>query len=221
VDLFGDSLGYQAEPYFDMFFAETGNFTVLNDTYGGTATCDWLSKMAAAAAAHPQAAVLVFSGNAFTACMDGVAVRSPFYYDLYTTYTEQAIGIFNAVGAHVFLVGSPIDQSSVAGWDRLDDIYRQLAQADPFAVTYVDAGAAVESSSGGFTWQLPCLSIEPSCGPNGSTRTVRLLCWSGPLGDPVTKQRAFDTSSVTAELRSVRQREAFGSPATSQPLKLS
>src|SRR6516165_6842583 len=67
VDLFGDSLGYQAEPYFDMFFAETGNFTVLNDTYGGTATCDWLSKMAAAAAAHPQAAVLVFSGNAFTA----------------------------------------------------------------------------------------------------------------------------------------------------------
>jgi hypothetical protein len=172
VDLFGDSLGYQAEPYLDLFFAEAGNYTVSNNTYGGTATCDWLSRMAAAAAEHPQAAILIFSGNAFTPCMDGVALRSAEYYDLYTTYTEQAIGIFNAAGAHVFLVGTPIDQSSVAGWDRLDDIYRQLAQADPLAVTYVDAGAAVESPSGGFTWQLPCMSIEPSCGPNG-TNVVR------------------------------------------------
>ena len=74
-----------------------------------------------AAAEDPQSAVLVFSGNAFTPCMDGVALRSPEYYDLYTTDTEKAIGIFSAVGAHVFLVGTPIDQSSVAGWDRLDD----------------------------------------------------------------------------------------------------
>ncbi len=172
VDLFGDSLGYQAQSYLDMFLAETGNYTVSNNTYGGTATCDWLSKMAAAAAEHPQAAVLVFSGNAFTPCMDGVALRSPQYYDLYTTDTEQAIEIFRTAGTHVFLVGTPIDQSSVAGWHRLDYIYRQLALADPAAVTYVDAGAAVESSSGGFTWQLPCLSIEPSCGPNG-VNTVR------------------------------------------------
>ncbi len=168
IDLFGDSLGYQAEPYLDMLFAQAGNDTVSNNTFGGTATCDWFSKMATAAAEHPQAAVLVFSGNAFTPCMDGVALRSPQYYDLYTTDTEQAIGIFSAVGAHVFLVGTPIDQSSVAGWDRLDDIYRQLAQTDPLAVTYVNAGAAVESPSGGFTWDLPCMSIEPSCGANGS-----------------------------------------------------
>ena len=131
VDLFGDSLGYQAEPYLDMFFAETGHYTVSNNTYGGTATCDWLSRMAAAAAERPQVAVLVFSGNAFTPCMDGVALRSPQYYDLYTTDTEQAIGIFHAAGTHVFLVGTPIDQSSVAGWDHLDDIYQQLALADP------------------------------------------------------------------------------------------
>jgi hypothetical protein len=168
VDLFGDSLGYQAEPYLDMFFADTGNYAVSNNTFGGTATCDWLSKMAAAAAEHPQAAVLVFSGNAFTPCMDGVALQSPQYYDLYTTDTEQAIAIFSAVGAHVFLVGTPIDESSVAGWDRLDDIYRQLARANPLGVTYVNAGAAVESPGGGFTWQLPCMSIEPSCGPNGA-----------------------------------------------------
>jgi hypothetical protein len=115
VDLFGDSLGYQAEPYLDMFFTDTHDYTVSNYTYGGTATCDWLSRMVAAAAERPLAALLVFSGNAFTPCMDGVTLRSPQYYDLYATYTEQAIGIFSAVGAHVFLVGTPVDESSVAG----------------------------------------------------------------------------------------------------------
>jgi hypothetical protein len=40
VDLFGDSLGYQAEPYLDMFFAQTHNYTVSKYTYGGTARCD-------------------------------------------------------------------------------------------------------------------------------------------------------------------------------------
>ena len=104
--------------------------------------------------------------------MNGVALRSPQYYELYTTDTEQAIGIFRAAGTHVFLVGTPIDQSLVAGWDHLDDIYQQLALNDPAYVTYVNAAAAVESPSGGFTWQLPCLSIEPSCGPNG-VNTVR------------------------------------------------
>ena len=172
VDLFGDSLGYQAEPYLDMFLAQTHDYAVSDYTYGGTATCDWLNTMAVAAAERPQAALLVFSGNAFTPCMDGVTLRSPQYYDLYTTYTKQAIGIFSAVGTHVFLVGTPIDESSVPGWDHLDDIYRQLARANPLTVTFVDAGTSVETATGGFTWTLPCMSIEPSCGRDG-TNVVR------------------------------------------------
>ncbi len=188
VDLFGDSLGYQAEPYLDMFFAETHDYTLSDYTYGGTATCDWLSKMSAAAAKRPQAAVLVFSGNAFTPCMDGVTLRSLSYYDRYTTDTEQAIRTFSAVGAHVFLVGTPIDESSVAGWQHLDHIYRRLAQTNPVTVTYVEAGASVETATGGFTWTLPCLSIEPSCGPDG-TNVVRSpdgihFC---PDGTPATR----------------------------------
>ncbi len=171
-----------------MFFAETGRYIVSNNTYGGTATCDWLGKMAAAAAEHPAAAILVFSGNAFTPCMDGAVIRSSHYYGLYIRYTDEAIRTFSAVGVHVYLVGTPIDQSSVPGWDRLDHIYRQMAEANPRSVTYVDAGTAVESRSGGFTWQLPCMSIEPSCGPNG-TDVVRSpdgihFC---PDGNPATR----------------------------------
>jgi hypothetical protein len=172
VDLFGDSLGYQAEPYLDTFLALTHDYRVSNYTYGGTAPCDWLSTMAVAAADRPQAVILVFSGNAFTPCMDGVALRSPQYYDLYTTFTEQAIGIFSAVGAHVFLVGAPVDEFSVAGWNHLNDLYRRLAQANPLTVTYVDAGASVETATGGYAWALPCMSIEPSCG-GGGTNVVR------------------------------------------------
>ena len=172
MDLFGDSLGYQAEPYLDMLFAQSHHYRVSNHTYGGTATCDWLSRMAAAADKRPQAALLVFSGNAFTPCMDGVTPRSPQYYDLYRTYTKEAIEIFSAAGVHVFLVGTPVDEASIAGWDQLDDVYRQLALENPLTVSYVDAGASVETAAAGFTWALPCISIEPSCGPDG-TNVVR------------------------------------------------
>jgi hypothetical protein len=169
VDLFGDSLGYQAEPYLRELLAETHDYyTLSGHTYGGTATCDWLSKMTTAATHRPLVAILVFSGNALSPCMEGVAPESARYFDLYTTYTEQAIDIFSAVDTHVFLVGTPIDESSAAGWERLDDIYQHMAQANPLTVTYVDAGAAVESATGRFVWTLPCMSIEPSCGPNRS-----------------------------------------------------
>jgi hypothetical protein len=188
VDLFGDSLGYQAEPYFDLLLGETHDYIVSNYTYGGTATCDWLNRMAVAAGERPQAAVLVFSGNAFSPCMDGESAESAQYYQLYAKYTKQAIGIFSAVGAHVFLVGTPVDESSVNGWDHLDEIYRQLAQANPLTVTYVDAGTSVETAAGGFAWALPCMSIEPRCGEDG-TNVVRApdgvhFC---PDGSPSTR----------------------------------
>ena len=93
---------------------DTGTTPCPNNTYGGTATCDWLSKMAAAAAEHPQAAVLVFSGNAFTTCMDGVTLRSPEYYDLYTTDTEQAIGDLQR-GGRPCLLGRDPDRRVLGG----------------------------------------------------------------------------------------------------------
>jgi hypothetical protein len=168
VDLFGDSLGYQAEPYLNVFFARTGGYRLSSYTYGGTATCDWLSSMAAAAAERPQVVLLVFSGNAFTPCMEGVTLDSPQYFSLYAAYTKQAIGLFSAVDAHVFLVGTPIDESSPVGWDRLDDIYREFAHANALTVSYVDAGASVETATGGFAWMLPCMSIEETCGHDGA-----------------------------------------------------
>lgn len=191
MDLFGDSLGSQAAPYLDTLFEEGRGYTVSDYTYGGTATCDWLSRMAAAAAERPRAAILVFSGNAFTPCMDGAAPRSPRYFDLYVTYTKQAIALFGAMGAHVFLVGSPVDEFPVTGWDHLDDLYRQLAQENPRTVTYVDAGAGVETATGHFTKTLPCLRIEPHCGSDG-TNVVR-----APDGDHFCPDGAPATRGVT------------------------
>ena len=107
MDLFGDSLGFQAAPYFNMFFAQTHDYAVSDYTYGGTATCDWLSTMAVAAAERPQAALLVFSGNAFTPCMNGVTLQSPQYYELYTTYTKEAIGVFSASSSSTHSIEAP------------------------------------------------------------------------------------------------------------------
>ncbi len=119
IDLFEDSRADTGRPYLDMLFARgTATTPVSNSTFGGTATCDWLSKMASAAAEHPQAFRQRVCSRATPSrrAVDEVTLRSPQYYDLYTTDTEQAIGIFRAVGVHVLdEVGTPIDQSSVAG----------------------------------------------------------------------------------------------------------
>ena len=57
------------------------------------------------------------------------------------------------------------DASRSANAATLNAMYASLA-AGTRGVSYVDAGAAVESN-GQFTWSLRCLPHEP-CGPNGT-----------------------------------------------------
>jgi hypothetical protein len=54
VVIFGDSLTYQAEPYFNLL-VQAGGKAVVNDfAFGGTAVCDWLPKIRAVAnSEHP------------------------------------------------------------------------------------------------------------------------------------------------------------------------
>ena len=171
MDLFGDSLGYQVEPYLDMFFAEAHDYNVTNDTYGGTATCDWLSRMATAAAERPQAASWCSGERVHSVYGRCRPAKPPVLRPLHGVHRRGHRDL--PLGGCPCLLGRDPDRRIlVAGWDHLDDIYQQLAQADPLTVTYVDAGAAVETPAGGFTWTLPCMSIEPSCGPGG-TNVVR------------------------------------------------
>ncbi|MGP0029441.1 MAG: hypothetical protein ACLPVF_02930 [Acidimicrobiales bacterium] len=168
VALFGDSLSFEAQPYFTSLIKATGETALTYDSLGGTAICDALPKMREVEANHhPIAVELQFSGNALTPCMKGFKPGTQAYYDKYRADTEEAIKIFVPAGAHVYLIGAPItkSQQSDPNWDRLNQQYAEIAATDRLHVTYVDAGAAVEGPDHTFTETLPCLPIEQCSGP--------------------------------------------------------
>jgi hypothetical protein len=167
VALFGDSLAWEAQGYFSALVRASGD-TALTYTRRGTAVCDWLSEMRTVEARfRPRAVELEFSGNSLTTCMRGYTPPSGVYFSKYRADTLTAISVFEAGGAHVFLIGAPInrDDTSVRNWDQLNGEYSAIAEADPTHVTYVDAGTAVEGPGHTFTATLPCLLDEPCTGP--------------------------------------------------------
>jgi hypothetical protein len=169
VALFGDSLSWEAQPYYTDLVHVTGETALTYDSHGGTAICDWLDRMREVETQyHPKAVDIEFSGNALTTCMAGYAPPSEAYFEKYRTDTLAAIDIFVPAGAHVYLIGAPISRSqqeSDPNWDALNKQYAYIAAADPQHVTYVDAGAAVEGPGHTYTDTLPCLPVEPCEGP--------------------------------------------------------
>ncbi|MFZ0250136.1 MAG: hypothetical protein WAL61_09335 [Acidimicrobiales bacterium] len=170
VGIFGDSLAVQSEPYFNFLVQAGGEAKVTDFAYGGTAACDWISKMDRfARTEHPQAVVFEFIGNTFTACMKGCIFGSPAAVTLYCSAISTAINVFLGLGAHVFLIGTPITRSEWTShdsrWDALNRAFAALAVKHPAHVTYVDAGRAVEGPHQSFVSTLPCLSFEPCTGP--------------------------------------------------------
>ena len=168
IALFGDSLSWEAQPYYTSLIHATGETALTYDSVGGTAICDWLQRMREVEATyHPHAVQLQFSGNALTPCMKAYPDSSQAYYDKYRADTQAAIDIFVPRGTHVFLIGAPISRAgqSDPNWDRLNRQYAQMAAGDPEHVTYVDAGTAVEGSGHTYVETLPCLPVEPCIGP--------------------------------------------------------
>jgi hypothetical protein len=169
VALFGDSLSGEAQPYYTDLIHATGETALTYDSYGGTAICDWLSRMREVESQyHPKAVELQFSGNALTPCMAGYQPPSSAYYEKYRADTEAAINIFVGSGAHIYLIGAPISRAqaqSDPNWDALNKQYAAIAEANPRHVFYVDAGVAVEGPNHTFAETLPCLDLEPCLGP--------------------------------------------------------
>jgi hypothetical protein len=163
---FGDSLSFEAARYYQPLMQATGETALSYDSHGGTAICDWLTRMRQVEAEfHPVAVLLQFSGNALTPCMEGYPYASQAYYDKYRADALAAIQIFGA--AHIYLIGAPISKSQQTdpNWDMLNRQYAEIAAADAQHVTYVDAGTAVEGPDHSYVQTLPCLPVEPCTGP--------------------------------------------------------
>jgi hypothetical protein len=167
VALFGDSLAWEAQTYFSALIRAKRD-TALTYTRSGTALCDWLSTMRSVETRfHPKAVELEFSGDALTPCMRAYQPPSSAYFEKYRADTLTAIAIFQRGGAHIFLIGAPINRSdtSVENWDRLNSQYDAIAAADPAHINFVYAGAAVAGPGHTFTPTLPCLPDEPCTSP--------------------------------------------------------
>jgi hypothetical protein len=172
IALYGDSLVSETAQDF-AYLATLAGASVHVHTYPGTSPCNFFASMMVEAQEwRPTVAMLLFTGDAFTSCMDGLQLGTPAYFTRYEDDTQAAITIFRSVGSMVVLVGLPADASPTLTQNALalNGIYQSLAEADP-GVSYDDAGQAV-MATGRFTWALPCLSTEPCTGPD-STNIVR------------------------------------------------
>ena len=170
IGLFGDSLAVESELYFNLLVEAGGRADVTDFAYGGTAACDWISRMRRyARTEHPAAVVFEFIGNTFTSCMKGCLFGSPTAVNLYCSAISTAINLFLGLGTHVFLIGTPITRSEWIAhdskWDALNLAFAALAAKHPHHVTYDDAGKAVEGPRQSFVSTLPCLFFESCTGP--------------------------------------------------------
>jgi hypothetical protein len=170
VVLYGDSLAWQAQGFFQAALAGAGITQVTTRTFGGTAICDWFAGMRAdAAALHPDAVVVEFSGNALTPCMralDGSMLSGAAYFEKYAADAARVLDIFTPGRTLVFFAGAPISRTAERSGDpttpTLHAMYAALAESSPYG-RYTDAGASV-LSGGRWTETLPCVPGEPCTG---------------------------------------------------------
>ena len=198
VSLIGDSLSTQAAPSFlsDLHGVTNAVVSTTYNSYPGTAPCDWLTAqggrptVAQLAAAHPDVAVLEFVGNNSTPCIAAASASPGGVAGQYAADLTTIVHAFLAAGTpHVIVVGgSTIAPTAVFDPEAVNGRIKQAAHdlvstAGDARVTWVDAGASVESPTGGYVATLPCTSGE----------IFFQLC-SGPVIGGVTQEsvRALD-----------------------------
>lgn len=179
VGIFGDSLAWEAEPYFRRLIGASGERTLEFLAIGGTAPCDLQAVMDLAARSREiSVAVLAFGGNALTPCMSGATASTTAKVERYRRDVGAAVATFKANGVPVVLVAPPISRADYEARNReaeaIGALYTQMVAEDPTWLSFVDAGAAVEGKGGRYTRTLPCLRDEPCLGTlvNGQPSNV-------------------------------------------------
>ena len=166
VVLLGDSIAEEAAPYLE---DEVDGAPVVDRHHGGTAPCDWSADDIPAG--QGDLVVVSFSGNSLTDCMsDGAGgfLQGAALVDRYARDLRALVDGIRDRGAQVILVGQPArrpDADGAGNVPRLNHLYEALAEGE--GVSYVDAGAALETDDGAFAADLPCLPDEPQCAPSG------------------------------------------------------
>ena len=172
VILVGDSLALEASPFVE-FLTAPKHF--MPSYYGGTAPCDWVDRELPAT--RSSVVVITFIGNSLTPCMaglDGEFLAGSTLVAKYRNDVGMLIDRSRRAGSRIVLVGQP-RQAPELGFDfeveALNEMYRAYAESYHF-VSFIDAGAAVESPTGEYTDSLPCTPYDQGCDA-GATIAVR------------------------------------------------
>jgi hypothetical protein len=203
VVLLGDSIAVEAAPYLE---DDVDGLDVIEHVYGGTAPCDW--SVDDLGVGRGDLVVVSFTGNSRTPCMsdgagghlEGDAVAAKYQDDLGTL-----VDGIRQTGAQVLLIGQPErgpNATIIEGVGGINAVYRALA--DEEGVSFVDAGAAVETEDGAYAADLPCLDGEQECGPSGRNAVRNAdgvhLCPQEHFGEcPVYSSGAFRFAGAIAE----------------------
>jgi hypothetical protein len=143
--LYGDSLSQQAGPY----LAQRG--TVGDRYYGGSAPCNWVNNLSNDRANFTPDRVLVqFIGNT-PACLNGRDPQTAYVQDL-----TRLVDFWRAQGVPVTMIISPPTPTDMLAWAR----EAELSVAANLNVPANNAGKAVITDTGQFTYFLPCQAFE-------------------------------------------------------------
>lgn len=155
IAVFGDSLAIESHGPFA--FTLGGGYALEFQTYGGTALCDYVERIEAAARTHPAAIVIEFSGNDGTACMAPFTGSLAAQEARYRWDATRVANVAAAQGVPVIFVGAP---PVVVPRADVNTVYRDVAAANPRWVHFVDAGRAVAAPDGSWTATLACRAWE-------------------------------------------------------------
>lgn len=165
IEVFGDSLGYQAAPYLERDFSK-GTSVNESHIYPGTALCTWLPAIKAlSASTAPTVAVLEFVGNV-SSC-DGSVTSPTALAAAYLADLKTAIGDLLDAGVRFIVVdeGPRVRCTAYAYCKAQPDLHSAFEKAvahfsSPAVIYAGKADRAVETPAGKFTTTLPCLSSE-------------------------------------------------------------
>jgi hypothetical protein len=181
VEVWGDSIAYQAAPYINYFIDASGKAHARTHVFPATAICDAISDIRSELdphnpnGYHPNRIVLVYSGVALYPCMkdaNGVPLAGQALIDKYAADARTVIAIAAQVHVPVYFASTPIFKQDAARYVNdtpLGVMYSTLPAAFPGGmVRFIDAALSVEWH-GHYTDTLPCLPFEHCTGrwPDG------------------------------------------------------
>ena len=164
--LFGDSLAVEVGPVWQFLLGADVETEVW--AFGGTAPCDWFSKIEELVEhRRPDVVVFSFLGQGLTPCMRGPRGElTPTEIGAkYRRHAARATEIAQRYGAKVAWSAGPMPLAPPVWQPAVIAAYREVASTHP-DTSYVD-GNALFGPHGGYVHEAPCLPFERCDGPAG------------------------------------------------------